>query len=130
MKTGPIVTAAVLILLSSCSFSGKPRSPYVEVCGDTLKVDTSVPGRDIEGFRGPVPLQVCVVAGKIADIRILDNSETPRYLQKASEGLLPQWKGLTVKKALKLAPDAVSGATWSSRAITDNMRIALEELSK
>ena len=46
-------------------------------------MDTTVPGADVIGYKGPVPLQVVVLKGKIAEIRILDNQETPRFLSRA-----------------------------------------------
>lgn len=125
-----IFMLGLALTLAGCSSAPKAKSPYVKVYGDTLKVNTTELGKDIEGFKGPVPLEVSVVKGRIADIKILDNIETPRFLARAAEGLLPKWKGLSVKKAAKLEPDAVSGATYSSDAIIRNMNLALAEFGK
>lgn len=130
MKPHLVLILAAALLLSACSSSHKTRSPFVEVSGDTLKVSTVVLGKDVKGFRGPVPMVVSVTGGRISDIKILDNNETPRFLNKAADGLLPKWIGLTVKQASRLEVDAVSGATWSSNAIKENMCLALKELSK
>ena len=125
-----LVSFAALLL---CSCSGKnpaTSSSNVREVADSLIVDTTIPGASIEGYRGPVPLEVVVYKGKIADIRVLENSETPRYLRAAFDGLKGEWIGKSVSKASKVQVDAVTGATYTSNAIIYNMKIALAELQK
>jgi electron transport complex protein RnfG len=73
---------------------------------------------------------VVVIKGKISDIRVLENEETPRYLDRAMYGLKDKWVGKSISKAYKIEVDAVSGATYTSEAIISNMKLALEELQK
>ena len=131
MKNWFLLVSFALLLLAGCG--GKnPRtsSEYVREVADSLIVNTTVPGASVEGYRGAVPLEVVVYKGKVADIRVLDNSETPRYLRAAFDGLKGEWIGKSVAKASKAKPDAVSGATYTSNAIIYNMKIALSELQK
>ena len=73
---------------------------------------------DIIGFQGPIPLAIDLKDGIIAEIRILDNVETPRYLKSVIEsGLLEKFYGLSPKEASEIEVDVVSGATFSSNAI-------------
>ena len=81
---------------------------------------------DVTGFAGKTPLEITVSSdGKIENIKALANTETPGFFKRAS-GLLENWKGKSVDEALTLHVDAVSGATMSSDAIKENIRVGLE----
>ena len=65
--------------------------------------------------------------GVVTEIKALPNQETPRFLQHVLEsGLLSRLDGMTVKEARDVRLDAVSGATYTSRAMIENIRIGLE----
>ena len=91
----------------------------------TVVISTTTLGKDISGYAGPVPLEVYLKDGKIVDIKALNNNETPEFFGKASQ-LLTRWNGFTPEEALNKEVDAVSGATFSSRAIIGNVRAALQ----
>ncbi len=130
MKKSIIITSATVLLLLSCGTNPKVNSKHIREAGDSLIVNTKVLGASIEGYNGPVPLEVVVMKGKIADIRVLENEETPRYLNRAMYGLKDKWVGKSISKAYKTEVDAVSGASYTSEAIISNMKLALEELQK
>ncbi len=91
----------------------------------------SKPASDgIKGFNGETPLMVALTAKqKVQCVVLLDNNETPGYLQRVVDaGLLKQWDGLNVKKARKKKVDAVSGATFSSTSIIQTLQAALKAL--
>lgn len=86
-------------------------------------INTTVPGKDITGYGGPVPLEIYVTDGRIDSVRALPNSETPGFFARLeTAGLTHAWDGLTLDEAAALNVDAVSGATYSSRAYIDNVR--------
>ena len=87
----------------------------------TMVVNTTELGRDIIGYAGPVPLDIYIKDGAIVSVKALDNQETPEFFEEASE-ILSSWDGKTLDQALQSEVDAVSGATFSSRAIIDNVR--------
>lgn len=93
-----------------------------------ITINTSTISRDISGYGGTVPLLLTIRDNKVLKIEALDNEETPSFFKKAS-ALLGKWDGLTVSQARKLKPDAVSGATFSSNAIIQNVQRGLEEIS-
>ena len=97
--------------------------------GDTVVVNTSSLGSDVIGYAGPVPLEIYILDNKVVTIKALPNSETPGFFTRASK-ILRNWDGLTVEEALKADVDAVSGATFSSEAIIENVNIGLVFLSK
>lgn len=91
----------------------------------SMVVNTTVLGKDITGFAGPVPLKVYVSAqGVVTRIEALPNGETPDFFERA-QTLLQRWQGKTVDEALALQVDGVSGATFSSEAIKGNVASAL-----
>lgn len=91
----------------------------------TLVVNTTTLGKDITGYAGPVPLEVRVRDGRVVGVVALRNNETPDFFDEA-KALLTRWDGQTVDEALRAKVDAVSGATFSSRAIIGNVRAALQ----
>ncbi len=90
--------------------------------GKATVVNTTTLGKSIKGFRGPTPLKIYVENSKIVKIVPLKNMETPRYFQKA-EQLLKKYEGVSVKKASKMKVDGVTGATFSSKALKENVKV-------
>lgn len=91
--------------------------------GETVIHTADVPGV-IDGYAGPVPLDIYISDGKITEIRPLPNAETPSFFKRAAE-ILPMWEGKTPREALTLRVDGVSGATYSSIAIINNVHAGL-----
>lgn len=87
---------------------------------------------DIKGFNGPTPLQIAMDKdGKIIEVRVLANNETPNFLNRVIEaGFLKSWDGLTAKEALNKEVDAVSGATFSSNGIQKSLKARLLVLER
>ena len=118
-----------------------PNAAYVEMTetshyivkdakGKTIgSVQLSSPySDDIKGFNGPTPLQIAFdKKGRILEVRVLDNFETPNFLKRVTEaGYLESWNGLTAEEALNKEVDAVTGATFSSRGIQQSLKAALK----
>ncbi len=85
---------------------------------------------EIKGFNGPTPLQIALDKnGKIIEIRVLNNNETPNFLNRVLDaGFLNSWNGLTVEEALNKEVDAVSGATYSSNGIQRSLKARLQAI--
>lgn len=87
--------------------------------------------QDIIGFNGAIPMEINLSDGKIASIKILDNEETPHFLQRViDDNLVEKFYGLTPKEAINLDIDAVSGATYSSNAIIKSVKTRLSIYEK
>lgn len=95
----------------------------------TLTVNTTTLASDVIGFAGPIPLNVNIKDGVIISIEILENFETPGFLDRAVAGIVGKYEGKAVSEALSMEVDAVSGATFSSEALKENIRRALDEAS-
>ena len=95
----------------------------------SVRVNTTELGKDIIGYGGTVPLEITLENGKVKSVKALENSETPDFFKEAS-ALLTKWNGRTVEEAQKLKVDAVSGATFSSKAIIGNVQRGLQYAAK
>lgn len=82
----------------------------------------------VMGYNGKTPLLIALDAeGRIKNVVLLDNSETPRFAQRvANGGLYQAWDGLTVEEALAKTVDAVSGATYTSNGVKNSLAVRLE----
>ncbi len=95
------------------------------ISASDIEINTTSIGSKISGYGGPVPLEIHLKDGKITGIEALPNSETPGFFKRAS-ALLDKWNGLTPAEALETKVDGVTGATFSSQAIINNVNLGLE----
>ena len=146
-KTLGAMMAASVVALCSCG-PKLPELPVSEVqpyFGDAAKtkaIDTayyevkdakghklgtvlfSSPYSDgVKGFNGPTPLLIALDAeGRIKNIVLLENQETPNFAKRVVDGGLYQaWNGLTVDEAMNKEVDAVSGATYTSNGVKKSL---------
>ena len=56
--------------------------------------------------------------------------ETPKYFALIKRDLLGKWNGLTVKKAAEQKVDVVTGATFTSEAVIENVKRGLNHYNK
>ena len=91
----------------------------------------SKPASDgIKGYNGETPVLIALSKKKvIIGVWLLPNSETPRFTKRVEDaGFYNNWNGLSIKKARKKKVDAVSGATFTSRAVAESVQAALKAL--
>ena len=86
----------------------------------------------VKGFNGPTPLLIALDAeGRIKDVVLLENQETPNFAKRVVDGGLYQaWNGLTVDEALNKDVDAVSGATYTSTGVKNSLKARLQAYQK
>lgn len=90
-------------------------------------IDTTTLTAEVKGYNGPTPLLITVKDNKIVKVEALENSETPKFFERMCKaGMLDRWNGMTVEEALNSNVDVVAGATYSSNAVVENVRIGLE----
>ena len=89
-------------------------------------INTTTLGKDVQGYLGTTPLKIYIEKNKVVKIEALKNQETPKYFLKVKKELLEKWNGMKVKDAQKLKVDAVTGATYSSNAVIDNVKLGLD----
>ena len=86
----------------------------------------------IKGFNGLTPLLIALDAeGRINNVVLLENQETPNFAKRVVDGGLYQaWNGLTVDEALDKQVDAVSGATYTSNGVKKSLVARLKAYQK
>ena len=89
-------------------------------------INTTTIGKDVQGFMGPTPLKIYIQKNKVVKIEALKNQDTPKYFLKVKKALLEKWNGLKVKDAQNLKVDAVTGATYSSEGVIENVKLGLD----
>jgi electron transport complex protein RnfG len=122
--------AAFAALFLSADLSGRAGGPRtgVKAPADTLVINTTELCKDVIGYDGPTPLVIKVVGGVVASVEALPNTESPSYFERVIKGgLLKAVVGKKVSDAAKMPLDAVSGATYSSEAVIENLRTGLNE---
>lgn len=102
------------------------KNDTLEVQPDgTFVVNTRVLAKDVQGYAGPVPLKIHIDKdGRLTAIEAEPNAETPDFFDRAKE-LFSRWQGKTIDEAMAEDVDAVSGATFSSKAIIRNVQRGL-----
>ena len=101
------------------------KNDTLEVTPDgAFVVNTKPLAKDVQGYGGPVPLKIHIKDGRVAAVETEPNAESPDFFNRAKE-LLNHWQNKSVDEALAEEVDAVSGATFSSRAIIANMQRGL-----
>lgn len=113
-------------------YSLKSEQKAETASNDTLRmfgngraeINTSVLASNIMGYGGKVPLKIVIRNGVVENIIALKNDETKEFFDNAST-LFEKWKGKTIDKAMDMKVDAVTGATFSSKAIIGNMHQGL-----
>ena len=96
----------------------------------TFVVNTSTITKDVRGYNGLTPLEIHIKDDRIVKIIILSNNETRNYFERVKKNLMSKWIGMKVNKVLSTDIDAVTGATYTSDAVTENMKRALEYYKK
>ncbi len=101
------------------------KNDTLEVTPDgAFVVNTKPLAKDVQGYGGPVPLKIHIKDGRVAAVEAEPNAESPDFFNRARE-LLNHWQNKSVDEALAEEVDAVSGATFSSKAIIANMQRGL-----
>ena len=92
----------------------------------TYIVNTTTLAQDVEGYNGPTPVEVHIKKNKIVKVVLLKSQETPKYNARIKKELLPKYENVKVAKNKTPEVDGVTGATFTSDAIKENVRRALE----
>ena len=130
MKSNQIFKSMALIAGMFCFQSFIVGDDTMTKENGTYVINTTTIGKDIEGYNGPTPLKVYINKNKVERIEFLKSMESPKYYGQVKKALLEKWNGMTVKEAKILQVDAVTGATFSSEAVIQNVQMALDYYQK
>ena len=92
----------------------------------TYVINTTTLAPDVEGYLGPTPVEVYIKKNKIVKVVALKSQETPKYNARVKREMLLSYEGQKVSKGKQPQVDAVTGATFTSKAMQENVRRAVE----
>ena len=96
----------------------------------TYIINTTTLASDVEGYAGTTPMEVHIKKNKIVKVVALKSQETPKYNAKVKKQMLPKYEGMNIKKGQVADVDAVTGATFTSQAMHENIRRAVDYYKK
>lgn len=96
----------------------------------TYIVNTTTLAQDVEGYNGPTPVEVYIRKNKIVKVVPLKSQEGPKYVAKVKKDMLPKYEQMNVKKGTVQDVDAVTGATFTSKAVQENISRAVAYYKK
>ena len=128
MKKTIIIAAIMLLVAVTASLDARTKKKTTTKKATTSQVIyTGDIANKVIGYNGTTPLNITVKNGVIENIEVLPNQESPAYLKRAKEKVLPQYIGKTVTEAKKLKADVATGATYTSEALIKNIQMCLEQ---
>ena len=128
MKKTIIVAVIMLLIAGTASLDARTKKGAKSKKANTTQVIyTGDIASKVIGYNGTTPLNITVKNGVIENIEVLPNQESPAYLKRAQDKVLPQYIGKTVAEAKKLKPDIATGATYTSEALIKNIQMGLDK---
>ena len=130
MKKTLIIAAIMLLVAGTASLDARTKKSAKSreaTASTTQVIYTGDIAKKVIGYNGTTPLNIKIKNGVIEDIEVLQNQESPGYLKRATQKVLPQYIGKTVAEAKKLKPDIATGATYTSEALIKNIQMGLDQ---
>ena len=118
----------MLLVAGTASLDARTKKKTTAKKANTTQVIfTGDIANKVIGYNGTTPLNITIKNGVIENIEVLPNQESPGYLKRAKDKVLPQYIGKTVAEAKKLDADIATGATYTSKAIIKNIQMGLDQ---
>jgi len=128
MKRTIVIAVIMLLVAGTVSLDARTKKKAASKKASSSQVIyTGDIASKVIGYNGTTPLNITVKNGVIEDIEVLPNQESPSYLKRAKDKVLPQYIGKTVAEAKKLEADVATGATYTSKALIQNIQMGLDQ---
>jgi electron transport complex protein RnfG len=115
----------IALLAASCTAVQAGDVMHKEKDG-TYVVNTTTLAQDVEGYFGATPVEVYIKKNKIVKVVMLKNQETPKYNARIKKEMLPGFDNKKIAKGKAVEVDGITGATFTSDAVKENVKRALE----
>lgn len=121
-----ILLAALLVF----AMTAQADNVMTKTQDGTYIVNTTTLAKDVEGYAGATPLEVHIKKNVIVKVVPLKNQDGPKYNAKVKKEMLTKYEGMNVKNGTVQDVDAVTGATFTSKAMQENIRRAVDYYKK
>lgn len=126
MKKMILAALALVMLAATLQGAAQKGDEVMTKENGGYVVNTTTLGKDVQGYAGTTPVKVYIKKNKVEKIEFLKSMESPKYYAQVKKALIDKWNGLKVKEARSKQVDAVTGATYSSEAVIQNVQLALD----
>ena len=116
----------LLAMFLLCGLTAQADDVMKKEKGGTYIVNTTTLAQDVEGYNGPTPLEIHIKKNKIVKVVLLKSMETPKYNARIKKDMLPKYENQKLTKNKGVEVDGVTGATFTSDAVKENVRRGLE----
>lgn len=132
MKKQIFAVSMTVLLATGVAFAAIQQGQVMYKQADgTYVVNTTSLTPNVKGFKGATPLEVYIKNNKVVKVEALPNRESPKFFDRVKQVLLPKFNGMKVAKAAKVQTvDGATGATYSSRAVKENVAAAVAYYKK
>ena len=133
VNKAPALNAQYMTALGLGSQKFTQKTDNTWTTGKGVTIYSSHPYADnIKGYSGPTPLFIALdKGGKILSVAPAANAETPEFWKRLTDAkFFKAWKGLTPAQAATKKVDAVTGATFSSKAVIQTVQATAKNIKK
>ena len=121
----------ITLLLMAAFVAAEAQQVMRKEKDGTYVVNTTTLANDVEGYAGPTPIEVYIKKNKIVKVVPLKTQDGPKYVAKVKNGMLTKYEGMKIEKKKSLPQvDGVTGATFTSDAMRENIKRAVEYYNK
>jgi len=120
----------VFVLLMAAFVTASAQDVMRKEKDGTYIINTTTLAQDVEGYAGVTPVEVYIKKDKIVKVVMLKTQDGPKYVAKVNKTMIPQYENMNVKKGTVQEVDAVTGATFTSKAVQENIRRAVDYYKK
>ena len=121
----------ITLLLIAAFITAEAQQVMRKEKDGTYIVNTTTIANDVDGYAGPTPVEVYIKKNKIVKVVPLKTMDGPKYVAKVKNGMLTKYEGMKIEKKAPLPKvDGVTGATFTSDAMRQNIERAIEYYQK
>lgn len=121
-----MIKKPLMALLLLCSLTAQADDVMKKEKDGTYIINTTTLAQDVEGYNGPTPVEIYIRKNTLVKVVMLKSQETPKYNARVKQLMLPRYEGVKVTKKNTPAVDGVTGATFTSNAVKENVKRGLE----
>jgi electron transport complex protein RnfG len=117
----------ITLLLMAAFITAEAQQVMRKEKDGTYVVNTTTIANDVDGYAGPTPVEVYIKKNKIVKVVPLKTMDGPKYVAKVKNQMLTKYEGMKIDKKNPLPKvDGVTGATFTSDAVRENVKRAVE----